>query len=1092
NLANSGPHANESILNNSSLIAVGDDNTLWYDSDGSLSIYNYPNGTLSSDLAQTTFTTGPASWIGTTLASKMQYFIGYEQGNLYFLEGDSTLHVFSTNLVFSRTDIVELEGSLFGYTLGDLVDGNIPNTYYVGWDLGAVVAFVHPDYGGNAPVARNTYSWTHTARFMEDARINGGPVDYKQEIGSHWDVRPHQQLRTMYPSSIVGDGNNQTTSDNLWADILTSDNLIGNSSSIPRAHDNSEDWHFNFIDPSVSNYSYYFYFYLDNSTLKLTRTSFPLTLQNGLNAGQSLLNNDNLIAVGDDNTIWLDADNTVSIYNYPTGTLEYDSAVTQFPQGPRGWIGVPIVEKLPYLIGYEEAKFYFLEGDSTLLVYTYLMTFVRAEEIRLDGDLSAYTLGQIVDRQVPGVTYAGWDLGPIIVMVDTALAIDHFRLSYGSSALTCNPTEVTIQACEDASCSTLYTGSVDVTLSPTGWVGGDTITVTGGSATASLAHTSVGTVTLDVSSSVPAATGSGTQCSIDGGAYSSFCDLTFADSGFLVDVPDFLSARGETATISAVKKSDNSLQCTPAFASTTKTVSLWSDYVLPSSGSMAVSVASSAIGTTSGTATTQSLTFDASGQATAAINYSDAGNMRLQVKYTGSGADAGLVMTGNGEFIARPAGMCVQASGVCSSDYSNCSAFKKAGENFDLTTTAVAWESDDDSNFCSGNSGTPNYSATAISLASSVVSPAGQRDGTVTPTSYDHTAASGGANTVSINESEVGVFNFNVTPPLYQGAALGSLSSTSLVTYSSGPTGRFIPDHFEIAEVTPGRLAATCSTGNLYSGETTTWAEAPEYTFTAHNVGHGITTNYTETGYTKLTAANVFSGIVEPTTDGSQDGTDNNKLAVSLTSNQGSLNIAAADSGVMNYVFSALDDVTYQRSAVAEVAPFIPDLDFSFPTTIADSDGVAVSSLVNFSPDTSAISLRFGRIWLEDGYGPETENLILPLRAEYFDGTGYLINILDDCSGWDDANASADTLTALMTSTGTLVGGSSNADGLLLQAPTAVAGTPDTGKATITLTVPSWLQGDYDNNGFYEDPEGMVVFGIWRGHRRVVYRRQLP
>jgi len=121
-------------------------------------------------------------------------------------------------------------------------------------------------------------------------------------------------------------------------------------------------------------------------------------------------------------------------------------------------------------------------------------------------------------------------------------AVDHFRLSYGSSALTCNPTEVTIQACEDASCSTLYTGSVDVTLSPTGWAGGDTITVAGGSATASLAYTSVGTVTLGVSSSVPAATGSGTQCSIAGGAYSSFCDLTFAVGRYLVAVPYSLFA----------------------------------------------------------------------------------------------------------------------------------------------------------------------------------------------------------------------------------------------------------------------------------------------------------------------------------------------------------------------------------------------------------------------------------------------------------------------------------------------------------------------------------------------------------------------
>ena len=674
-------------------------------------------------------------------------------------------------------------------------------------------------------------------------------------------------------------------------------------------------------------------------------------------------------------------------------------------------------------------------------------------------------------------------------------AVDHFRLSYGSSALTCNPHTVTIQACEDASCSSLYTDSVDVTLSPSGWVGGDTVTFTGGSTSIDFSRTTASTVTLGVASSTPSATGSGTLCSIDSGSFTSACGLTFATSGFIVDVPDFLSAKGETATISAVKEGDAGEQCVPAFANVNKTVSLWSDYVLPTSGGEPVSVNSTAIGTSSGAATTQTLSFDASGQATPPLNYIDAGTMRLNVQYTGSGADAGLVMTGSGEFTARPAGMCVhpESSVACASPYNNCSVYKTAGQEFDLEITAVAWESDVDSDLCLDNSATPNYSANDIPLTATLISPSGGRAGTFTPTDYDH--AIGGMNSVASVESEVGVFTFSATPPLYQGAALGSVSSTSTVTYTSQATGRFIPDHFEISQVTAGTLVGTCPSpsGNLYSGETTTWGTAPEFRFTAHNVGHVITENYTQAGYQKLTASDITSELITPTTDGSTTGTDALLLPITYAPQAATLTVSSA--GVMDYEFNALDEITYLRSATSEVNAFNPDLDFTLPATvtefISDSDGVRSTSNLAFTPDGSGVSVRFGRLWVEDSYGTETEDLIVPLRAEYFSDGGYLVNNLDSCTTWNAADASVDTRSAVLPSSGQLTTGTTGNEGILLQAPDDVPGTPDTGEAILTFDAPAWLEGDYNNDGSFEDPSGTATFGLNRGHERLIYRKEV-
>ena len=266
----------------------------------------------------------------------------------------------------------------------------------------------------------STYQWTQVSRWQEEDRItSGGSTIYKQEWFPHkgYDVRPHQVTRTLFPDAIVGDGNNQATSNNLWAALAVSPLVIGNSTNLTRARDFMEDWDINFVAPGVNDKNYFFDWYTDNSTAFVARSAFPLTLVNGPNAGQSLLNNNRLLAMGDDNSLWLDLDGTLSYYNYPTATLEFDSLKTTFSAGPSGWAGATLTSKLGNLIGYEEAKLYFLEGANTVHVYNFDLGFVRTDQFVFDGQLAGNSLADVIDGKVANATYLGWDLGPVVAMV---------------------------------------------------------------------------------------------------------------------------------------------------------------------------------------------------------------------------------------------------------------------------------------------------------------------------------------------------------------------------------------------------------------------------------------------------------------------------------------------------------------------------------------------------------------------------------------------------------------------------------------------------------------------------------------------------
>ncbi|MGL6510096.1 DUF6701 domain-containing protein [Aeromonas hydrophila] len=409
--------------------------------------------------------------------------------------------------------------------------------------------------------------------------------------------------------------------------------------------------------------------------------------------------------------------------------------------------------------------------------------------------------------------------------------IDHFEFDHSGNALTCNPETLTIRACANASCSTLVTGPVSAVLTPlksgsNGWVAGSqvsysgntaTVTFSGGTTKLQLRNNLASAMTVGVSGSTPSTKPlSTTLCRAGSGALSAACTLSFADSGFVFDVLDTLANRPQQVVMKAVKKDDASQQCVPSFASVSKPVSFWSAYVSPAINAFGskVTVNGSVIATSQGAATTSNLSFDTNGETTLTVNYPDAGQMRLNARYDGSGDSAGLMMTGSDLFVSRPVGLCITpAQGACATGDASCPVFQKTGEAFQLNIKGVAWQTDDDEELCSGNLATPNFALANIALGSQLVAPTPGVEAVVGTVRYDHSNQKGSNNLNTLTQSvnEVGVFRMTAMPPVATPPE-GSTVSTGYFGYtippaSSVPVGRFIPVDFNLVS---GDIVPAC------------------------------------------------------------------------------------------------------------------------------------------------------------------------------------------------------------------------------------------------------------------------------------------
>lgn len=94
-------------------------------------------------------------------------------------------------------------------------------------------------------------------------------------------------------------------------------------------------------------------------------------------------------------------------------------------------------------------------------------------------------------------------------MCTSSGTFDHIRIEHDGSASTCAPKTVTLKACMDAACTSLYTGAITLTLSPPGWTPTDTVTFSGGVTTATLSQASIAapSITLNATGISPAPAG---------------------------------------------------------------------------------------------------------------------------------------------------------------------------------------------------------------------------------------------------------------------------------------------------------------------------------------------------------------------------------------------------------------------------------------------------------------------------------------------------------------------------------------------------------------------------------------------------------
>jgi len=689
--------------------------------------------------------------------------------------------------------------------------------------------------------------------------------------------------------------------------------------------------------------------------------------------------------------------------------------------------------------------------------------------------------------------------------------VHHYEITHDGQGLTCEAEFITVKACTNADCSSVSSEEVTLDVLADGRVISSQVAFTG-STNISFNHTTAETLTFSVAkTSVTASNPS--KCN---GSTGNACDMTFTEAGFRflsgagnsTTVPNQISGSefSEALKIQAVK--DTNGVCTGLFTNA-KSVNLWQENVDPGgTDGLRFNVDGNPLAKRANVTST-SLTFGANSIATIPTPvYQDAGQIRLHADYD----DGTVQLTGSSNpFWVSPDRLAVIAkSGSINLDGSTAAAITthKAGEDFDLIVSA----------YNANNVITPNYSPGQMQLKLERTGPTltGSLDGnfsyaaastlqsSTTPvfTSVSLANFVSGVSTYSeVKYSEVGLLNLDIQDSNY-----GHVGIT--VDSAAIDIGRFTPDHFKQTVAEHGELFTTCGAGSTfaYTGQTDAlnpnigailYDNPPILEITAYNKQGVITRNY-DGDFIKLSAGDV--SVVAPTFDA----VNNSSLVANIDTgilSQTDLttlsNGTALPKGVSHYQLSALDHFVYSRGSGTEVAPYTSAFELVVGT-ISDVDGVDLMPSNGLSTTESAspegIEIRFGRLVLQNSFGPAAVNLTQPLQVEYFNGSNFVVSSDDNCLGYDvgklepyDINDLDPSETQSVGVNGSFSDGKTSA--LQLKAPDA-AKIGDIGVRYNLEPNHTWLQYDWDNGGDYDDnPLAIATFGLFRGNDRVIYRR---
>lgn len=497
------------------------------------------------------------------------------------------------------------------------------------------------------------------------------------------------------------------------------------------------------------------------------------------------------------------------------------------------------------------------------------------------------------------------------------------------------------------------------------------------------------------------------------------------------------------------------------------------------------------------------LNFDTSGLASIPLSYTDVGQLRLhaQVNLPANGNDPATSMVGSSnEFVVKPHTLAVSAAAGNPGTTNAGAGFVAAGENFSVSLQARNFSGAITPNF--GNETASERNGVSLTIGS-LVYPTGGTAGTLSGAGAGTFTATTPAGTMinnSISWNEVG--SINVIPRLSDSDYLGAGDLVVLTT--SATVGRFYPARFSL---TSSNIKNSCNSFSYMSHP----AIAVEYQLEARSISNTITTNYTSPGYANT--ANIFSVA------------ENSNNGVNLGAR-----VSVANSTWVNGVYQVnVGNAFFMRQAsTLPDGPFaslqlgIGLTDTQDNRQLANRDmnasttGVCAGAACNAVSLGGTLNLRFGRLRLNDAFGPETVNLPVSFTTEYWNGSFFAASTTDT---WSLVNPNctliprsaviypAGSLTTDANRTVSLSGGTTqgiyanlSAAGVAFTNGNAEhyfsAPNPGTGNfiVNVDLTSLEWLRFDWNQDGNFNNdtalPPANFGFGQYRGHDRIIYWRE--
>jgi MSHA biogenesis protein MshQ len=709
-----------------------------------------------------------------------------------------------------------------------------------------------------------------------------------------------------------------------------------------------------------------------------------------------------------------------------------------------------------------------------------------------------------------GTNYNTHEIAALQVCTTRPIAVPtlhHVRVIHDGAALTCAPETVTLRACADATCSSLYLGSVTADLTATAgstW-SSDPVTFSGGQATLTMSRASPGSTTLGGTVTSPSATLGNVQCyniNVAGD-----CILPFSAASCAFDAVQADKAAGTPiyTKLAGTAFNIDVLALTAGVINTSfvgrVTPVLVDQTVLPlDANGCGQTVLATAVPFAGGTNGYIDMTASNAGRAKFTFNYAQAAaNVRVKVT---SGATTAC---SNDNFAIRPATFRVTsasagntaANGLATPVFAN--SYKANYDAFPLTATPY---NSSNAVITAGYAGTALINNNRLRAHDGAIT-TGTVSGTFNP------ASSSASSGTSFTYSESGSFMFNSfgvydsgsfvavdasKAPIAECRTDGFLGSAtapyapndldldgkygcffgtdSLVDTNDKSRffGRFKPDHFDTVIALNNNVPMTCPAGlvcpTTYNGAV--YSRQPfKLTVIAKRFGassaanDGVVKNYNGATYANPVTLTAWSGL------GLSAAANANPPALPAGNALAPAAVAAADfvegiATVAAQQYNMANPFSY-ATPYANNWPSPTDVYIRATETAADS----ITSLrtVTTTSVEAGIKVLAGRMNIVHTYGSELLPLRVPVLAQYWDGSRWVTSYVDNTSTFGSVNVdrisyinkagtayplNAANSVPVTQAVGPLVNGAGQ---FYLQA----AGAGVTGSVDLRLNSPAWL-----------------------------------